>query len=53
VTIGGQAIPVVAEQLQGEEAEEAFERFVELARNYAEYRSRTDRQIRVFRLSAV
>lgn len=51
VTIGGQAIPAVAEQLQGEEAEAAFERFVALARNYAEYRSRTDRQIRVFRLS--
>ena len=50
VTIGGQAVPAVAEQLHGTEADAAFERFVELARNYGEYRSRTSRQIRVFRL---
>jgi len=50
VTIGGQAVPAVAEQLSGEEAEGAFQRMVELARNYGEYRSRTDREIRVFRL---
>jgi len=53
VTIGGQAVAAVAEQLQGTEADAAFERFVSLARNYGEYRSRTDRQIRVFRLSEV
>lgn len=51
VTIGGRAIPVLAEQLHGEEAEAAYRRMVELARTYAEYRSRTDRDIRVFRLS--
>ena len=50
VTIGGKAVPAVAEQLTGEEAEAAYQKMVELARNYGEYRSRTDREIRVFRL---
>ncbi len=53
VTIGGRALPVVAEQLGGEEAESAYRKMMELARTYAEYRSRTERDIRVFRLTEV
>lgn len=41
-----------AELLEGEEAEEGYQKMVELASTYAEYRSRTSRQIRVFRLRA-
>jgi deazaflavin-dependent oxidoreductase (nitroreductase family) len=53
VTIGGQDIPVTAELLAGEEAEAAYRTMIELARTYREYQSRTDRAIRVFRLTAV
>jgi deazaflavin-dependent oxidoreductase (nitroreductase family) len=52
VTIGGKDIPVDAELLEGEDAEAAYTIMADLARNYAVYRERTDRQIRVFRLSA-
>jgi deazaflavin-dependent oxidoreductase (nitroreductase family) len=52
VTIGGKDIPVDAELLSGAEAEEAYTVMTDLARNYTAYRSRTDRQIRVFRLKA-
>lgn len=52
VTIGGQDTPAVARLLEGEEAEQAYRVMTELARTYAEYRSRTDRAIRVFRLTA-
>jgi deazaflavin-dependent oxidoreductase (nitroreductase family) len=53
VTIGGQAVPVEAAPLDSDEAERAYGRMVEETRTYAEYRSRTDRVIRVFRLRAV
>jgi deazaflavin-dependent oxidoreductase (nitroreductase family) len=52
VTIGGKDIPVEAELLSGQEAEAAYTLMTQLARNYAAYRTRTDRQIRVFRLTA-
>ena len=52
VTIGGKDIPVDAERLAGAEAEEAYAVMTELAHTYTAYRSRTDRQIRVFRLTA-
>jgi deazaflavin-dependent oxidoreductase (nitroreductase family) len=52
VTIGGQEVPVTATLLAGAQAESAYARMVEVARTYAEYRSRTDRGIRVFRLAA-
>lgn len=51
VTMAGTDVPVVAEQLQGTQAEAAYALMVEAARTYAEYRSRTDREIRVFRLT--
>jgi deazaflavin-dependent oxidoreductase (nitroreductase family) len=52
VTIGGKDIPVDAELLSGDEAEAAYALMMQLARNYTAYRSRTDRQIRVVRLTA-
>ena len=52
VTIGGQDIPVDAQLLEGPEAEAGYRLMTEMAKNYAVYRDRTDRQIRVFRLTA-
>jgi deazaflavin-dependent oxidoreductase (nitroreductase family) len=51
VTMGGEEIPVVARQLTGPDAERVFNDFANYARNYAAYRDRTDRQIRVFELT--
>ena len=51
-TVGGKAVPVTAELLTGDEARTGFEKMVELAPAYAEYRNRTNRAIRVFRLRA-
>jgi hypothetical protein len=44
-------IPVTATLLEGEEAEAGYQRMVELASTYAAYRGRTDRRLRVFRLT--
>jgi len=52
VTMGGTDIRVHAELLHGEEAEAAYQVMVEVVRTYREYRSRTDREIRVFALTA-
>jgi deazaflavin-dependent oxidoreductase (nitroreductase family) len=52
VTVGGKAVPVTAELLTGDEARAGFEKMIEVAPVYAEYRNRTDRSIRVFRLRA-
>lgn len=49
--VRGQRIPVVATLLEGEEAEAAYRKMVEIADTYSAYRGRTDRQIRVFRLT--
>jgi deazaflavin-dependent oxidoreductase (nitroreductase family) len=51
VTLGGKDIPAVAEHLSGDDAEAGYRALIEVAQTYAEYRSRTDRDIRVFRLS--
>ena len=51
VRVGGATVPVAAQLLHGHQAEQAYERMVTVARTYAEYRSRTDRTIRVFRLT--
>lgn len=53
VTIGGKQVRAVAKLLTGVEAETAYQKMIEVARTYAEYRSRTDRAIRVFRVTAV
>jgi deazaflavin-dependent oxidoreductase (nitroreductase family) len=51
IITGGVTIPVVAELLEGAEAEAAYQAMVEVTAVYAEYRRRTDRAIRVFRLT--
>jgi deazaflavin-dependent oxidoreductase (nitroreductase family) len=52
VTIGGRPVTAVARLLSGSEADTAFDKLVDVARTYTEYRSRTDRELRVFRLTA-
>jgi deazaflavin-dependent oxidoreductase (nitroreductase family) len=49
--VRGQRIPVTATHLEGEEAEAAYLKMVEITATYSAYRGRTDRQIRVFRLT--
>jgi deazaflavin-dependent oxidoreductase (nitroreductase family) len=49
--VRGQRIPVTAALLEGDEAEAAYQQMVEIAHTYSAYRGRTDRQIRVFRLT--
>lgn len=49
--VRGQRIPVRADLLAGEEAEAAYRRMVEVTAVYPSYRGRTDREIRVFRLT--
>ena len=51
--MGGRRFPVRATLLEGGEAETAYQRMVAVASTYASYRGRTDRQIRVFRLTPV
>jgi deazaflavin-dependent oxidoreductase (nitroreductase family) len=51
-TVGGKAVRVTAELLRGDEALGGFEKMIEVVPVYAEYRNRTDRAIRVFRLRA-
>lgn len=53
VVSGGAEVSVVAELLEGEEAEAGWRRMVDLTPVYAEYKSRTARDIRVFRLHPV
>jgi deazaflavin-dependent oxidoreductase (nitroreductase family) len=52
VTMGGKDIPVRATRLEGAEAEAGYQLMVDTVRTYAAYRDRTDRDIRVFRLTA-
>ena len=52
VTIGGVGVPARATLLEGDAAESAYRLMIEVAPNYGVYRSRTDRSIRVFRLTA-
>jgi deazaflavin-dependent oxidoreductase (nitroreductase family) len=51
VRVRGREVPVTATLLEGEEAEAAYRRMVEVTAVYAAYRTRTDRRIRVFRLT--
>jgi deazaflavin-dependent oxidoreductase (nitroreductase family) len=53
VLVGGERIPVTATLLDGEEAEAAYQKMVEVTSVYSVYRGRTDRRIRVFRLTPV
>jgi deazaflavin-dependent oxidoreductase (nitroreductase family) len=52
VAMGGRHIPVRARELTGSERSAAVERFVELTPVYAAYQQRTDRELRVFALTA-
>lgn len=51
VIAGGVEVPVRATLVEGEEAERAYARMIEITAVYAAYRRRTDRRIRVFRLT--
>jgi deazaflavin-dependent oxidoreductase (nitroreductase family) len=51
VIAGGQRIPVAATLLDGDAADTAYQMMVDLTPVYGSYRGRTDRQIRVFRLT--
>ena len=51
VIAGGRRIPVTATLLGGADAEAAYQKMVELTSVYSTYRGRTDRTIRVFRLT--
>lgn len=53
IVTGGKRIGVRATLLEGTEAEEAYGKLVGLTAVYAEYKSRTDRAIRVFRLTSL
>ncbi|KAA1426226.1 nitroreductase family deazaflavin-dependent oxidoreductase [Nocardioides antri] len=53
VVSGGVEVDVVAELLSGEEAEAGWRQMVAVTPVYAEYKNRTDRDIRVFRLTPV
>ncbi|GAC1571058.1 MAG: nitroreductase/quinone reductase family protein [Candidatus Dormibacteria bacterium] len=53
VIAGGARVPVGATLLEGEAAEAAYQSMVEVTSVYAEYRHRTDRAIRVFRLTPI
>lgn len=51
VIAGGQRVRVSATRLVGTEADEAFALMVAVTDVYATYRTRTDRELRVFRLT--
>lgn len=51
VIAGGRRIPVTARLLGEADAEAAYQKMVEVASTYASYKGRTDRTIRVFRLT--
>jgi deazaflavin-dependent oxidoreductase (nitroreductase family) len=51
VIAGGARVPVRATLLEGDEAETAYRAMIEVTTVYAEYRNRTDRAIRIFRLT--
>jgi deazaflavin-dependent oxidoreductase (nitroreductase family) len=50
---GGRRVPVRATLLDGDEAEAAYRKMIEVTAVYQVYRGRTDRTIRVFRLTPV
>ncbi|MCB9409605.1 nitroreductase family deazaflavin-dependent oxidoreductase [Mycolicibacterium sp.] len=51
VTMGGKEIPVRARQLSGDEYDRADARFMTYLKAYPAYRTRTDRDIRIFELA--
>lgn len=53
VVSGGVEVAVVAELLTGADADAGYQKLVDVTTVYAEYKNRTDREIRVFRLTPV
>jgi deazaflavin-dependent oxidoreductase (nitroreductase family) len=51
VEMGGGRIPVAAEQLHGAEREEAWQRIIKAAPRFAQYETKTDREIPIIRLT--
>lgn len=51
IVVRGKRIPVTAELLEGAAAEAAYQKMVEVTHVYSAYKTRTDRGIRVFRLT--
>jgi len=51
IVVRGKRIPVTAELLDGAAAEAAYQKMVDITGVYAAYKGRTDRNIRVFRLT--
>ena len=51
VQIGAQRFKARVESLQGEEREQAYDRVVAVAQNYSGYRTKTDREIPVIRVT--
>ncbi len=52
VAIGGKKIPVTATPVTGAEKVRIYDAFNEMVRVYGEYKNRTDRDMRMFALSA-
>ena len=50
IEVNGQAIDVIAEQLRGAEREDAWRQITTSARRFAEYQTKTDRELPVIRL---
>lgn len=52
VAIGGKKIPVTAALVEGSEKVRIYDAFNDMIRVYGEYKNRTDREMRLFALSA-
>jgi deazaflavin-dependent oxidoreductase (nitroreductase family) len=51
IVVRGKRIPITAELLSGAEADAAYQSMVDVTAVYSVYKTRTDRNIRVFRLT--
>lgn len=51
IEVDGKTVPVLAEQLHGTERDEAWRKITEAVSRFAQYQSKTDRQIPIIRLT--
>ncbi|MFJ8026812.1 nitroreductase/quinone reductase family protein [Streptomyces sp. NPDC096311] len=51
ITVDGETVPVVAEQLHGEERERVWRGIAERSARFAQYQQKTDRELPVVRLT--
>jgi len=51
VEVGGETIPVTAEQLHGAERERAWRQITTVAPRFSRYQAKTDRELPVIRLA--